>query len=125
MNKQPTDKIETQFDSLKWTAIVLLLAAGVVANIYFGAEPLALRAIAWLALLGVVFTMAALTAQGKMALHFFYESQVEMRKVVWPTKQETVQTTLIVIAMVLIAGLVLWSLDNFFLWAVGKITTLK
>lgn len=125
MNKQPMENAVSQLDGVKWAAIILLLTGGVVANIYFAAQPVALRAIAWLVLIAIVIALAAFTSLGNATWNFITEAQVEMRKVVWPTKQETVQTTIIVIMMVLIAGLVLWSLDNFFLWLVGKITTLK
>ncbi len=124
MNKKSSDN-EFKLDAVKWILIGLLIAGGVVANSVYSAQPAALRVIAWIALLAVVFTIAAMTQKGRWAIAFAQESQVEMRKVVWPTKQETVQTTLIVIAMVLIAGILLWGIDNLFLWLVGKVTNLR
>ena len=47
---------------------------------------------------------------------------VELRKVVWPTRQETIQTTLIVVAMVVVAALILWGLDKVFFWLVAWLT---
>ena len=50
------------------------------------------------------------------------ESKAEVRKVVWPTRQETVQTTLLVIAMVVLVGIMLWLMDMFLRWAVMILT---
>ena len=45
--------------------------------------------------------------------------QIEVRKVVWPTRQETIQTTLIVVVMVIIVAIILWLLDMFLGWSIG------
>ena len=52
------------------------------------------------------------------------EAKIELQKVVWPTRQEAVQTTSIVMVMVTITGFVLWGIDSGMLWAIGKITHL-
>jgi preprotein translocase subunit SecE len=49
------------------------------------------------------------------------ESYTELKKVVWPTKNETIQTALIVIVMVTITGIILWLLDNFMIWLIAKL----
>jgi preprotein translocase subunit SecE len=64
--------------------------------------------------LGVVYT----TATGQRAWGFIRESRVELRKMVWPTRGETVQTTLAVFVMVLVVGIFLWLLDMLLGWAV-------
>ena len=66
---------------------------------------------------------AAMTGKGKTFLGFAKESRLEVRKVVWPTRQETVQTTLIILAVSTIVGLVLWGLDGVFVRVVSFITT--
>jgi preprotein translocase subunit SecE len=68
--------------------------------------------------IGVVAT----TALGRNLWGFFKESRVEVRKMVWPTRQETIQTTLIVFALVFLVGLILWLLDMFLFWAVTLLT---
>ena len=55
---------------------------------------------------------------------FAKEAKLELQKVVWPTRQETIQTTSIVMVMVAITGFVLWGIDSGMLWAIGKITHL-
>ena len=64
------------------------------------------------------------TIKGQQSLQFAKSAYVELQKIVWPTRAETVQTTMIVMAMVAVTGLVLWGLDSIMLWAVGKITHL-
>jgi preprotein translocase subunit SecE len=118
-------KIETQtssFDKVKWVIIGTLLTVGVVANSYLSAQPFSLRLAGWLVLICIVALIAFQTSQGKRVWAFAQSARMELRKVVWPTRQETVQTTLIVMAMVLIAALFLWGLDSLLLWLVGFLT---
>ncbi len=56
------------------------------------------------------------TSQGRKAWDFIQEARMELRKVVWPTRQEVIQTTLLIIAMVVITSLLLWAVDSFLLW---------
>ena len=53
---------------------------------------------------------------GKILWSYFQNSRTELRKVVWPTRVETMQTTLIVSIVVIVAGVFLWFLDLFFGW---------
>lgn len=62
------------------------------------------------------------TVFGKGLWKFFIDSRNEVRKVVWPTKDETIRTTLLVFVMVFVVGLSLWLLDVFLLWCVRQIT---
>src|SRR5438093_8073883 len=98
----------TSYDRLKWLLVAILFVAGLVANYYYSAQPWSLRLLGWLFLLSIMVAIASQTHQGKVALSFARESRVELRKVFWPTRQEIVQTTLIVAAMVVILALVLW-----------------
>ena len=61
------------------------------------------------------------TTEGKEALKIMLDSRTEIRRVVWPTRTETTQTTLIVIVAVTISGLLLWGLDSLFGWATASI----
>lgn len=121
-NSQSAEPSTQGFDRLKWILIGLLLIAGLVANYYFSEVAWAVRAaigIIWFcALVAVAFT----TAQGHRAWGFIKAARGELRKVVWPTRQETTQTTLVVVTMVVITALVLWGLDTFFFWAVSLVT---
>lgn len=113
---------ETTFDWLKWLVIAILVVAGIVANYYYSTQPWPLRLLAWLFLLSIVTAIALQTRQGKLALSFARESRIELRKVFWPTRQETIQTTLFVAAMVVILALVLWGIDSMLMWLIGWLT---
>lgn len=81
-------------------------------------------AILWIVWLVALFLLAFFTKKGKQAFEFAKEAKIEMEKVVWPNRQETVQTTSIVMIMVTIASIILWIVDSGMLWAIGKITHL-
>ena len=118
--------VETQengkLDGLKWVAIILLLIAGIIANYYYNYQPWPLRLLGWIVLLGIVGGIASQTRQGKQAIAFARDSRMELRKVFWPTKQETIQITLFVGAMVVVLALVLWGIDSILMWLIGWLT---
>ncbi|MCY1351553.1 Protein translocase subunit SecE [compost metagenome] len=112
---------ETRFDALKWVVVVALVAVGVVGNQYFSAEPILYRVLALLALAAVAAVVALQTVKGQAFFVLAKEARAEIRKVVWPTRQETTQTTLIVVAVVLVMALLLWGLDTLLGWLVSLI----
>ncbi len=120
--RQQKEQSKLKWDWIKWLVAVVLLGAGIVANYYFTSQPWPLRLLAWLFLLGIVTAIVLQTYQGKQALNFARESRIELRKVVWPTYQETVQTTLFVAAMVLVLALILWGIDSVLMWLIGWLT---
>lgn len=100
----------------KWLLVILIVAAGVVGNVYFKEQPLLYRVLALLALAGVAGFVAYLTTQGKAFWELVKGARTEIRKVIWPTQQETTQTSLVVLAVTVVMGLILWVLDTFFGW---------
>ncbi|MEK1906959.1 MAG: preprotein translocase subunit SecE [Pseudomonas sp.] len=112
---------DSRFDLLKWLVVVALVVVGVVGNQYFSAEPLLYRVLVLLALAAVAGFVALQTARGQAFFALAKEARTEIRKVVWPTRQETTQTTLIVVAVVLVMALLLWGLDSFLGWIVSMI----
>ena len=110
------------FNKLKWLVVVLLLAAGVVANYYYGEIAWPLRLLGWMLGLPVVALIAFQTRQGKLAYEFIREARLELRKITWPTRQETVQTTFIIAVMVVILALALWGIDGILMWVIGWLT---
>jgi len=115
-------KVETQtskLDSLKWLVVIALVAVGVVGNSMFANESLLYRVLALVALAIVAALIALQTAKGKAFFQLFKEAKNEIRKVVWPTRQETLQTTGIVVVAVLIIGLLLWGLDSLLGWIIS------
>lgn len=112
---------DSRFDLLKWLVAVALVAVGVVGNQYYSAEPILYRVLALLAIAVVAAFVALQTAKGQLFLGLAKEARIEIRKVVWPTRQETTQTTLIVVAVVLVMALLLWGLDSLLGWLVSFI----
>ena len=112
---------EYRLDGLKWLLVILLVVAGVAGNSYFSAEPLLYRVLALLALTAAACVVAYKTAKGASFWELIQGSIVELRKVVWPTRQETNQTTLIVVAVVVVMSIILWLLDTFFGWIAAMI----
>lgn len=109
---------EYQLDSLKWLAVLAIVAGGIYANSYYAViEPL-FRALAGVLLVAVAVGIALQTEKGAWAWDLAKEARVEVRKVVWPTTQETTQTTLIVVGVVILVALILWGLDSSLSWGV-------
>lgn len=105
-------------DQLKWSTVAVLLAGAVVAFYYFGDQSLLLRVIGLIAVGGIAAAVAFQTERGREAWEFMRESRTELRKVVWPTRKETLQTTLIVIAVVALTAVILWIFDGLLAWIV-------
>ena len=64
------------------------------------------------------------STQGDRFLHFVKETRIELRKVVWPTRQETIKTTGFVLIAVIIVAIFLWIVDAFFTWGVQLISNI-
>ncbi|MFD2176961.1 preprotein translocase subunit SecE [Veronia pacifica] len=109
-------------DNLKWVVVVALLAAAVVGNSLYSDVSVVIRAAAVVLLVAAAGGVAALTAKGKAAIEFARESRMEVRKVVWPTRQETLQTTFIVLAVTVVMALILWGIDGIMVRLVNLIT---
>lgn len=112
---------DSRFDLVKWLVVAALVVVGVVGNQYFSAEPILYRVLGLIVLGGVAAFLALQTARGQAFAVLLKEARVEIRKVVWPTRQETTQTTLIVVAVVLVMALLLWGLDSLLGWLVSLI----
>ena len=110
MNAQ-TEESGSNFDIPKWIIVVAFLAAAIVGNQYFAEQSLLIRVAAILVAASIAFLVAATTTKGKSALGFAKEARVEARKVVWPTRQETVQTTLIIMLAVAVVSFLLYLID--------------
>jgi preprotein translocase subunit SecE len=109
-----TTKTELQnssLDTAKLTVAVLLLASGVIAFYWYEDQSTLYRVLGLVAITIVAVAIALTTAKGRSTVGFLQDSRTEVRKMVWPTRAETVQTTLVVFLVVIIVGIFLWLLD--------------
>jgi len=111
----------SRLDSLKWVVVLALVAGGIFGNSVYADQPILYRVIALLLLALVAGWIASLTQKGSEFLTLVKGSRTEIRKVVWPTRQETTQTTLIVFVFVIITGLFLWGLGSVLGWLASLI----
>jgi preprotein translocase subunit SecE len=98
-------------DIAKLAAAALLLVGGLFAFYFFSEWYVLLRVFLLLAIGGAAVAVAFQTQPGRQLWQFISDARMEVRKVVWPTRQETIQTTLVVMAMVVVLGIVLWLFD--------------
>jgi preprotein translocase subunit SecE len=109
-------------DKIKLFIAVLLVAAGISGFYYYADQALLYRVLGLLAVFGVSTFIALQSQPGINTWNFGRSAVIEVRKAVWPTRQETVQTTLMVMVMVIIVGIILWLFDMALLWAVKLLT---
>lgn len=110
-----------RLDWLKWLFILLLIVVGVVGNAYYDSQPILYRVLALVALALVGLWLSVQTARGNAVWVILKEAQMEVRKVVWPTRQETNQMTLIVVGLVILTAIILWGLDSLLGWGISLI----
>ena len=108
-------------DRLKWFLVFALVVAGVGGNWYFQEQSLLGRVLALAALAVVAAFVALQTHRGRALWAMMKEARTEIRRVVWPTRQVTTQTTFIVVALVLAFALILWALDSLLSWLVATV----
>jgi preprotein translocase subunit SecE len=101
----------TGLDKAKLVGAAVLLMAGIYGFYYFAGYWTLVRVIGLLVVSGIAAAVAMQTDPGRRLWRFGVDARNEVRKVVWPTRQETTQTTLVVIAMVIVLGVVLWLFD--------------
>jgi preprotein translocase subunit SecE len=122
MNQQTTVQDASVADKAKITVTILLVIGGIAAYYILSAEPAWMR---WLAVLGGIvlgILVYASSKPGRDFWQFMLDSRVELRKIVWPGRQETGMTTLIVFVFVVVAGLFFWALDLALAWATRVLT---
>ena len=109
-------------DVVKQVLALVFVIAGLAAFYYFSEYPLLYRVLALVAIVASSLGMMLTTEMGQGVWSFVLESRQEVRKVVWPTRQETFRTTLLVFAMVFTVGVILWFLDMFLFWGIRLLT---
>lgn len=117
-----TDTGPSAFDKLLLVVAIAMIIGGIVAFYYFPELPTVVRALVVIVATVAGITTAMMTTPGKELWHFIVGSRIEVRKMVWPNRQETMQTTMAVIVFVLVMGVFFWVLDMFLLWATRLLT---
>ncbi|WP_153916627.1 preprotein translocase subunit SecE [Shewanella sp. TC10] len=117
-----TENQNNSLDIVKWGIAVILIAAAVIGNQAFGEASVVVRALGVIVAFVIAGLIALQTVKGKEALSFAREAHIEVRKVVWPTRQEALNTTFIVLAATAVVAVILWGFDWVLLRVVNLIT---
>ena len=117
-----TESQGNSLDIVKWALVAILLATAIIGNQLYSEASVLVRAISVVAAFAVAGFIALQTEKGKQALVFAREAQIEVRKVVWPTRQEALNTPFIVLAATGVLALILWGMDAVLLRIVNFIT---
>ena len=121
-----------QIDNLKsgsdqWKTILAIVVVAAALALYyinplnFNSLTKVLVTLVWFVVAGGVFIKSS---QGGRFQHFLKETRIELRKVVWPTREETFKTTGIIMIAVVIVAIFLWIVDAFFTWGVQSISAI-
>ena len=108
-------------DKIKIAAALVLAIAGIGGFYYLSESAMIIRVAAVLAGMAAGAAVFAMSQPGKEFYEFSQESIAETKKVVWPTRKETLQTTGVVFAFVVVMALFLWMVDASLLWVVKKL----
>jgi preprotein translocase subunit SecE len=111
-----TDASGGSLDKFKLSLAAAVVVAGVVGYYYFDDQPTVVRALGVLAAVALAAFIAYQATEGKAFWRFVQSSRIEMRKVVWPTRQETLTTTGAVMLFAAVLGVFFWLLDMLLLW---------
>ena len=115
------NNIETKSSKSYLILSIGVLMTGMILFYYFSDVRLFYRVVG---IISVVIFSAFIAYQsdfGKLVYSYVTDSKVELKKVTWPTKQETTQTTLGVIFVVIVVGILLWLFDMLLGWAIGTL----
>ena len=113
-----TDTDSPTLDTVKLALAVLVLLLGLVGYYYFSEHSNLYRVLGVLVAAGAAIAIFAGTLRGQILFGYLKDSRVEVSKMVWPTRQEALQTTLIVVVMVMLIAIFLWLIDMLLGWAV-------
>ena len=114
-------KIEQKSSNSYLIIAIGVMISGIVLFYYFSDIRLFYRVLGMISVLILSGYIGYQSDFGKLVYSYITDSKVELKKVTWPTKQETTQTTLGVIAVVIIVGILLWLFDMLLSWAIGTL----
>jgi preprotein translocase subunit SecE len=123
MSSSTTEQQSSGLDTIKLIASFSLLVLAIGVFYYFAtwqgeAVSVFYRVVALLLIAGSGIALALTTSKGKGLIGFLKDSRLEVRKMVWPTRAETMQTTLMVMIIVLVLSILLWLVDMLLGWGI-------
>lgn len=124
--QMPVEGKSKGVNALLWVLAALFFVAAAIGNLYLEKEySTPVRVIGMAVAMVIACVLAALTNQGTKALGFLKDARAEARRVTWPTRQETNQTTLIVIGVTVLASLIFWAMDSIIVVVINFLTELR
>lgn len=114
--------VSNKLDTFKLLLAIAILIVGIFGFYYYEAESQLYRVLGVVFAAVVAIVISSTTMLGQRIISFGKEARMEVRKVVWPTRQETVQTTFMVIVAVIIIGIFLWLIDMLLAEAIQMLT---
>ncbi|MCZ6644356.1 MAG: preprotein translocase subunit SecE [Gammaproteobacteria bacterium] len=121
MNTSAETTGQSAIDWLKWIVVFALVGTGIFGNWYYQDQVVLYRVLGVLTLGILALLVVVQTQKGRAAWDLMKDARSEIRRVVWPTRQETLQTTMIVLVLVLVFSLILWLLDSGLSWVVSSV----
>ncbi len=122
MNVQTETSQSGVLDTIKLLISAAVLVGGLYGYYYYENDmPLPLRVLMVLGGTGAGIAIAMTSTQGRRLWHFIQGSRLEIRKVIWPTRQETTQTAIAVFVFTLVLALFFWALDSGLLWVTRQL----
>ncbi|WP_100550948.1 preprotein translocase subunit SecE [Caedibacter taeniospiralis] len=121
--KADAREIATSANKLLWLLMLVIAVLVVFSSMYFSlfTQSSALMAVLIIVGLVVLLVLAKQTNQGAKGWQFLLEARLEMRKVVWPTRQETINSTLVVLAIVAVASVIIYFVGLLFMYLIQAI----
>lgn len=123
-NNNNQDK-KYDFDKIKWFFCLFFLVLSFFCDYYLKEHYFFLRFTVLIFNLLISFFLFFLTKKGKEIFLFFCESKIEMSKVIWPTRQESLQTTLVVFLVTVVMAVILWGFDSVLINIISFIINLR
>lgn len=109
----------------KWLVIIALLLVAIIGNYYYRNINYSIRLLVLFFLSIIIIWLLFLTIKGKSMMAFIIQAKTEAKKVVWPTRQETINTTFIIIVITIFMSLIFWGLDTLLVLLISFFTNLR
>ena len=121
MSTKADTEVASPLDPVKWVLAIGLVIAGIYGYYHFDQYPVLYRVLALIPVIVAALMLAVFTNSGGAFWDLVKQSRLEVYKIVWPSREETTQTTFIVVAVVFFMAIILWLLDMLFGWLAGLI----